>query len=67
MKNIILAWLNANATNKQKALEIEYHCEKLCIEFAQWFNDFHSGEEYQYKNGYIKELLETFKKRKEDA
>jgi len=38
--------------------------EDLIINFAQWFNDFHSGEEYKYKDGYIKELLETYKKRK---
>jgi len=36
----------------------------LIINFAQWFNDFHSGEEYKYKDGYIEELLETYKKRK---
>jgi hypothetical protein len=63
MKNIILAWLNANATNEVKANEIEYHCNKLCVEFAQWFNDFHSGQEYEYSQGYINQLLETYKNR----
>ncbi len=66
MKHIILAWLNANASNEVKANEIEYQYDKLCVEFAQWFNDFHSGKEYEYNNDYIYELLETFKKRKQN-
>jgi hypothetical protein len=39
MKNIILAWLNANATNEAKANEIEYHCDKFASEFACWCFD----------------------------
>jgi len=39
MKNIILAWLNANATNEAKAKEIEYHSDKFASEFACWCFD----------------------------
>ena len=39
MNDVILAWLNANATNEAKAKEIEYQCEKFTIEFASWCFD----------------------------
>ena len=54
MKNIILAWLNANATNEAKAKEIEYHCDKFASEFACWlFEDMEITK--------VKRLLKLFK------
>ena len=56
MKEIILAWLNANATNEVKAEEIEYQCEKFVIDFATWNETFFEDYGYSYK-----ELIEIFK------
>jgi hypothetical protein len=61
MKNIILAWLNANATNEAKAKEIEYHCEKFTIEFCKWYETFFEDNGYTYS-----ELIEIYKKQKEN-
>jgi hypothetical protein len=59
MKNIILAWLNANATNEQKALEIEWQCEKFAMNFAEWYSNVKSDKyNYHTKGDY---LLKEFK------
>ena len=61
MKKIILAWLNANGTNEQKSLEIEYQCEKFTIEFCEWYETFFDDYGFTYK-----ELIEIYKKQKEN-
>lgn len=61
MKKIILAWLNANGTNEQKSLEIEYQCEKFTIEFCEWYEIFFDDYGFTYK-----ELIEIYKKQKEN-
>ncbi len=48
MKNIILAWLNANATNEAKANEIEWQCEKFAMRFGEWYSKIKS-EKYNYQ------------------
>lgn len=65
MKQIILAWLNANASNEAKAKEIEYHTEKFAIEFADWMRGFRYDNAELYFRHATKELLEIYKKEKE--
>lgn len=59
MKQIILAWLNANGTNEQKANEIDYQCEKFIIEFLQWYETYYEGVNLDYKD-----YIEIFKKQR---
>jgi hypothetical protein len=39
MRQIILAWLNANATNEVKANEIECHVEKYVLEVLEFYHN----------------------------
>jgi hypothetical protein len=59
MKHIILAWLNANASNEVKANEIDYQCEKFIIEFLQWYETYYEGVNLDYKD-----YIEIFKKQR---
>jgi hypothetical protein len=61
MKQIILAWLNANGTNEQKSLEIEYQCEKFAIGFGEYLDSLTYQDMGELT---IKELLEIYKKEK---
>jgi hypothetical protein len=62
MKQIILAWLNANGTNEQKANEIDYQCKNFTTDFAYWLTD--SSNENVKGSISIEELLEIYKKEK---
>lgn len=59
MKHIILAWLEANASNEVKANEIEYQLEKFIIEFLQWYETYYEGINLDYKD-----YIEIFKKQR---
>ena len=63
MKDIILAWLNANATNEVKAKEIEYHCERFAMQFGEWYSDV-KNDKYNYQikgDNLIKEFKDKIK------
>ena len=59
MKHIILAWLEANASNEVKANEIDYQLEKFIIEFLQWYETYYEGINLDYKD-----YIEIFKKQR---
>ena len=59
MKHIILAWLEANASNEVKAKEIDYQLEKFIIEFLQWYETYYEGINLDYKD-----YIEIFKKQR---
>jgi hypothetical protein len=62
MKNIILAWLNANATNEQKALEIEYQCERFAMQFGEWYSEV-KNDKYNYQSK-GDDLIKEFKEQR---
>jgi hypothetical protein len=64
MKNIILAWLNANATNEAKANEIEYHVENYVLEVLEFY---HNRLFYIPRNtDQLKYVITEFKKDKDE-
>jgi hypothetical protein len=64
MKEFILAWLSANATDEEKAKEIEYRCERFAIRYAEWYSEVKNDKyNYQIKGD---NLIKTFKEQKNE-
>jgi len=65
LKERFKQWLDTNPRVQIREVQLEVIAEEFAIEFASWFILYYREEAF-YNESYIKEMLEIYKKEKDE-